>query len=166
MIILGLDPGISLTGWGVIKCATRDNITMLEYGCVRTKVQDPLSARLKQINAELQEVIDKHKPSAAVVEQIFFNPKSTSQAMIGQARGAIILTVGLNNIDLFEYNPKHVKTALTGYGAADKHQMQHMVKSFLKLKEVPRPDDAADALAIAVCHVNSAKWANALAGKK
>jgi crossover junction endodeoxyribonuclease RuvC len=129
---------------------------MLEYGCVRTKAADSLAMRLKQINAELQAVINKYKPQAASIEQVFFNPQSTAQAMIGQARGAIVLTAALNDINLFEYNPKHIKMALTGYGSADKHQMQHMVKTFLRLKEIPKPDDAADALAIAVCHAHSA----------
>jgi crossover junction endodeoxyribonuclease RuvC len=157
MIVLGIDPGLSLTGWGVISALTRDKITPLQYGCIRTKPTETLSERLQNINTGLQGLIDTYKPEVVAIEQLFFMKKSASVALIGQARGAIVLTAALNKIPLFEYNPRHVKMALTGYGSADKHQMQHMVKTLLRLKEIPKPDDAADALAIAMCHVNTAR---------
>jgi crossover junction endodeoxyribonuclease RuvC len=158
MIILGIDPGVSLTGWGVVEAFSRDKINSLQYGCIKTISSIHLMERLQIINTELQSVIDKYKPEVAAIEELFFLKVTKSIAAVGQARGAIILTASLNKIPLFEYNPKSVKTALTGYGSADKYQMQHIVKTFLRLKEIPKPDDAADALAIAVCHVNTINW--------
>lgn len=158
MIVLGIDPGLSLTGWGVIETQTGNRIIPIQYGCIRTKPTEVLSQRLHNINIELQGLIDKYKPEVVAIEELFFLKESKSVSYVGQARGAIVLTVALNKIKLFEYNPRHVKMALTGYGSADKHQMQHMVKALLRLKEIPKPDDAADALAIAVCHVNTARW--------
>ncbi len=118
----------------------------------------PLVQRLQTINKELQSVIDKYKPGVAAIEELFFLKVTKSIAAVGQTRGAIILTTSLNKIPLFEYNPKSVKTALTGYGSADKYQMQRIIKIFLRLKEIPKPDDVADALAIAVCHINTINW--------
>ncbi|MCA6085403.1 crossover junction endodeoxyribonuclease RuvC [Candidatus Endomicrobiellum agilis] len=160
MIVLGIDPGLSLTGWGVLEAFSRDKINPVRYGCIKTTPSVSLMQRLQNINAELQSIIDKYKPEAVAIEELFFLKAAKSVTAVGQARGAIILTVSLNKIPLFEYNPKRVKIALTGYGSADKHQMQHIVKTFLRLKEIPKPDDAADALAIAVCHVNTMSWNN------
>ena len=156
MIVLGIDPGLSLTGWGAIETGARGQIVPLQYGCIRTKSTDTLIQRLKDINAGLQSLIDKYKPEVIAIEELFFLKEAKSVAAVGQARGAILLTAALNNVKLFEYNPRRVKIALTGYGSADKHQMQHMVKTLLRLKELPKPDDAADALAIAICHINTA----------
>jgi crossover junction endodeoxyribonuclease RuvC len=155
MIVLGIDPGLSLTGWGVIEALSRDKITPLNYGCIRTKPTQTLIERLQNINTDLQAIINKYKPDTAAIEQLFFLKKAASVAQVGQARGAIVLTLALNKIKLFEYNPRSVKIALTGYGSADKFQMQNMVKNALRLKDIPQPDDAADALAMAVCHVHT-----------
>ncbi len=158
MIVLGIDPGLSLTGWGVIETLSRDKLVPLQYGCIRTKPAETLIQRLRIINIELQNLINTYKPEVVAIEELFFLKESKAVAAVGQARGAIVLTAALNGIKLFEYNPRHVKMALTGYGSADKHQMQHMVKALLRLKEIPKPDDAADALAIAMCHINTVKW--------
>jgi crossover junction endodeoxyribonuclease RuvC len=158
MIILGIDPGLSLTGWGVVEAFSRDKINPLQYGCIKTMPSIPLIQRLQTINTELQSVIDKYKPEVAAIEELFFLKVTKSIAAVGHSRGTIILTASLNKIPLFEYNPKSVKIALTGYGSADKYQIQHIVKTFLRLKEIPKPDDAADALAIAMCHVNTINW--------
>jgi crossover junction endodeoxyribonuclease RuvC len=158
MIVLGIDPGLSFTGWAFIEAFSRDKITPLEYGCIKTTHSIPLIQRLQSINIELQSVIDKCKPDAVAVEELFFFKATKSIAAVGQARGAIILTLSLNKIPFFEYNPKLVKIALTGYGSADKYQIQHMIKTILRLENIPRPDDTADALAIAICHVNTIKW--------
>jgi crossover junction endodeoxyribonuclease RuvC len=158
MIILGIDPGLSFTGWGVVEAFSRDKVNPLQYGCIKTIASVPLIQRLQTINTELQFIIDKYKPEVVAIEELFFFKVTKSIAAVGQTRGAIILTASLNKIPLFEYNPKSVKTALTGYGSADKYQMQHIVKTFLKLKEIPKPDDAADALAIAVCHASTISW--------
>ncbi|MDR3275457.1 MAG: crossover junction endodeoxyribonuclease RuvC [Endomicrobium sp.] len=158
MIVLGIDPGLSLTGWGVIEAVSRDKMNSIQYGCIKTIPQMSLIQRLRIINTELQYIIDTYKPETTAIEELFFLKAAKSVAGVGQARGAIVLTASLNKISLFEYNPRLIKIALTGYGSADKHQMQHMVKTFLKLKDIPKPDDAADALAVAVCHVNTIKW--------
>ncbi|MCL2335571.1 MAG: crossover junction endodeoxyribonuclease RuvC [Endomicrobia bacterium] len=155
MIVLGIDPGLSLTGWGAVQAQSRDKIIPLQYGCIRTKPSETLPQRLHNINIELQKLIDTYRPEVVAIEELFFLKESSVVAAVGQARGAIVLTVALNGIKLFEYNPRLVKMALTGYGSADKHQMQHMVKTLLRLKEIPKPDDAADALAMAICHINT-----------
>jgi crossover junction endodeoxyribonuclease RuvC len=158
MIVLGIDPGLSLTGWGIVEAFSRDKISLVQYGCIKTMPPAPLIDRLQIVHDELQTVIGKYKPDVVAIEELFFLKVAKSVASVGQSRGAIVLTVSMNKIPLFEYNPRCVKMALTGYGSADKHQMQHMVKTFLKLKEIPKPDDSADALAMAICHINTIKW--------
>ena len=157
MIVLGIDPGLSITGWGITEAFSRDKINLMEYGCIKTTHSMPLTQRLLNINIELQSIIDKYKPNAVAIEELFFLKTSKSIVSLGETRGAIILTISLNRIPLFEYNPKLVKIALTGYGSADKCQIQYMVKTLLKLENIPTPDDAADALAIAMCHISSIK---------
>jgi crossover junction endodeoxyribonuclease RuvC len=158
MIVLGIDPGLSLTGCGIVEALSRDKISLVQYGCIKTMPPAPLIERLQIVHDELQSVIDKYKPDVVAIEELFFLKAAKSVASVGQSRGAIVLTVSMNKIPLFEYNPRCVKMALTGYGSADKHQMQHMIKTFLKLKEIPKPDDSADALAMAICHINTIKW--------
>ncbi|MDR2616892.1 MAG: crossover junction endodeoxyribonuclease RuvC [Endomicrobium sp.] len=158
MVILGIDPGLSLTGWGIIKAVSRDKMYALKYGCIKTSPPATLIERLQAVHDNLQDIIDTYKPEVVAIEEIFFLKAAKSVASVGQSRGAIVLTVSMNNIPLFEYNPISVKVALTGYGSADKYQMQHMVKTFLKLKEIPKPDDTADALAMAICHINTIRW--------
>jgi crossover junction endodeoxyribonuclease RuvC len=155
MIVLGIDPGLSITGWGAVETTSRNDIRALQYGAILTKSAKPLIERLQIINSQLQQIINLYQPKAAAIEELFFLKEARSIAAIGQARGAILLTLSLNKIPLFEYNPRLVKTALTGYGSADKSQMQRMAQTLLKLKEIPKPDDAADALAIAVCHIHT-----------
>ncbi|MDR2527388.1 MAG: crossover junction endodeoxyribonuclease RuvC [Rickettsiales bacterium] len=157
MIVLGIDPGLSLTGWGIVEVKNNKTIP-IKYGCIRTKPSQTLINRLQSINSQLQKIIDEYRPSNAAIEELFFLKEAKTVAAVGQARGAIVLTIALNRIELFEYNPRRIKIALTGYGSADKYQMQRMVKTLLSLKEIPQPDDAADALAVAVCHINSNKW--------
>jgi crossover junction endodeoxyribonuclease RuvC len=131
---------------------------MLEYGCIKTKPDQPLTERLKIIHLTLQEIIQKYRPAEMAIEELFFSKEARTVAAVCQARGVILLTAGQASLPVHEYNPRHVKISLTGYGSADKNQMQQMVKVFLRLKEIPRPDDAADALAIAVCHLHCKKW--------
>ncbi|MDR2066272.1 MAG: crossover junction endodeoxyribonuclease RuvC [Endomicrobium sp.] len=158
MIILGIDPGLSLTGWGVVEAVSRDKMHALKYGCIKTSPPATLIERLQAVHDNLQDIIDTYKPEVVAIEEIFFLKAAKSVAAVGQSRGAIVLTVSMNKIPLFEYNPRSVKMALTGYGSAEKYQMQQMVKTFLKLKGIPKPDDTADALAIAICHINTIKW--------
>ena len=158
MVILGLDPGLSLTGWGIIEAVYRDKMHALKYGCIKTSPPATLIERLQVVHDNLEDIIDTYKPDVVAIEEIFFLKAAKSVAAVGQSRGAILLTISMNKIPLFEYNPRSVKIALTGYGSADKYQIQHMVKTFLKLKEIPKPDDAADALAMAICHINTIRW--------
>ncbi|MDR3049608.1 MAG: crossover junction endodeoxyribonuclease RuvC [Elusimicrobiota bacterium] len=155
MIVLGIDPGIALTGWGVIEAQTRDKIKSIQYGCITTISSQPIIERIQSISVQLQKIIDIYQPQNIAIEELFFLKRASSIALIGQARGAILLTIAQNKIKLYEYNPRRVKIALTGYGSADKQQMQRMVKDFLGLTEIPKPDDAADALAMAICHIHT-----------
>ncbi len=158
MIVLGVDPGLSMTGWGVVKAEGRDRLSLVEYGCVKTTPEQPLIERLKTIHLTLRQIIRKHQPREMAIEELFFAKEARTVASVGQARGALLVAAALEDLPVFEYNPRHIKMSLTGYGSADKHQMQHMVKAFLCLKDIPRPDDAADAVAMAICHIHTRKW--------
>jgi len=146
MKTLGIDPGSAITGFGVI-----EDDKVIEYGCIRPKNQ------LKLLKEELEKIIKKHKPDAVAVEKLFFSRNVTTALRVGEARGVILFCVEQAGLPIAEYTPLEVKMALTGYGRADKRQVQQMVKALLKLDKVPKPDDAADALAIAICHMNSYK---------
>ncbi|MFC1512616.1 crossover junction endodeoxyribonuclease RuvC [bacterium] len=157
MIILGIDPGIAITGWGTIKSEV-NNSHVIDYNQICTKHGVSLSQRLYIIHKELKGVIKKYKPDCAAVEQLFFAKNVKTALAVGHARGVVLLTIQQAAIDFFEYTPLQIKQAVTGYGRADKQQMQKMVKCMLKLNEVPKPDDAADALAVALCHNQMKKW--------
>ena len=157
-VVLGVDPGLSLTGWGVVVKEANCRLTLKNYGCIKTKPSQPLIERLKDIYLNLEKVILEYKPDVMAVEELFFSKEARTIAMVGQARGAILITAGLKNLPVFEYNPRHVKMALTGYGSAEKIQIQQMVKIVLSMKEIAKPDDAADALALAICHLNTMKF--------
>ena len=149
-VILGIDPGIADTGFGVI-AETAGELSLLDYGSIKTSAQDGLAKRLKEMQKGLAQIIDKYQPDAAVVEQLFFCTNVKTALIVGQARGVILLTLAQAGINILELTPLQVKQGLTGYGQADKKQIQQMVKIILKLKNIPRPDDAADALAMAIC---------------
>lgn len=149
-IILGIDPGIADTGFGVIK-QTGKLCTMITYGTIKTKAGEPAEKRLKIIYEDLTALIKKYRPAIIVVERLFFAKNAKTAMSVGQARGVILLAVGDAGAQLLEFTPPQVKMALTSYGKASKGQIQQMVKSILKLKSIPKPDDAADALAIALC---------------
>lgn len=155
MVVLGVDPGLSMTGWGVIVKEANGSLVLKNYGCITTKPSSPLIERLKNIYFTLDKVISDYNPEVMAIEELFFAKEARTIASVGQARGAILITAGLKNLAVFEYNPRHVKMALTGYGSADKNQIQNMVKIVLAMKEIPKPDDAADALALAICHLNT-----------
>ena len=157
MIILGVDPGLSLTGWGLIQAADKNRLILIDYGCIRTKPSQKLGERLKTIYQDLLNIIQSHNAEALAIEELFFSKEARTVAAVAQARGVALLSAAISNIPIYEYNPRLVKMAITGYGSADKNQMQHMVKALLKMTEIPRPDDAADALAIAICHLNTLK---------
>jgi len=154
MRVLGIDPGLSMTGWGVVN-KLKDKLSLIDYGCIKTPANTPLPERLKTIHIEVKAIIEQYTPDCIAIEELFFLKAAKSVAGVGQARGAILLTVLQKNIQIFEYNPRHIKIAITGYGSADKQQMQNMVKTLLALKETPKPDDAADAIGMAICHLNT-----------
>ncbi|MFA5109161.1 MAG: crossover junction endodeoxyribonuclease RuvC [Patescibacteria group bacterium] len=153
-IILGIDPGIADTGYGVIK-EEGAKLTCLAYGSVKTKAGLDLITRLETLHKELDRIIKKYRPDLAAVEQLFFNKNVRTALIVGQARGVALLTLKQNKLPVFEFTPAQVKCAVSAYGQASKLQVQKMVKLILNLKELPRPDDAADALAIAICSLNS-----------
>lgn len=151
MIILGIDPGTATTGYGLIK-KEGQNFKMIDYGCILTPAKTPLPDRINQIFDELTKIIKDNKPDQVAVEKLFFAKNTKTAIDVAQARGVILLAITKSKKPTFEYTPLEVKMALTGYGRADKRQMQAMVKTLLSLSEIPKPDDAADALAIAMCH--------------
>ena len=154
MVILGLDPGTATTGYGVIR-VLGNRFQMLEYGIISTPAKTPMEKRLEMIYDNLQELLQKWQPDQAAEEELFFNQNITTAITVGQARGVLLLCCAQNNVPLAEYTPLQVKQALVGYGRADKKQIQQMVKMFLNLADIPKPDDAADALAIAICHAHN-----------
>ena len=154
MIILGIDPGIAIVGWGVIEFSG-NKMKPLAYGAITTPAHTPITQRLKTIYDELSIIIDKYKPEAMAVEELFFNTNVKTAITVAHARGIVLLCASQKGIPDFEYTPLQVKQALTGYGRADKAQIQSMVKIMLGLNAVPKPDDTADALAIAICHAHS-----------
>jgi len=157
-IILGIDPGIADTGFGVIQKENNGQISCLTYGSIKTSAKEPLAERLVVLARELNKIIKKFSPSTAAIEQLFFNKNVKTALIVGQARGVALLTLKQHKIDLCEFTPAQVKQAVAAYGQASKSQVQKMVKLLLHLKEIPKPDDAADALAIALCASNYKKY--------
>ena len=149
-IILGLDPGIADTGYGVLSCEG-SKLRCLAYGSIKTKAGTDLGDRLSILDNELQNIIKKYKPETIAVEQLFFNKNVKTALIVGQARGVILLRINKSKLKFQEFTPGQVKQAVTAYGRASKDQVQKMVKIILGLKTIPKPDDAADALAIAIC---------------
>ncbi len=158
MKILGIDPGTGIVGFGVVESAA-GKIKMLDAGVIRTPVNQQDSLRLKTIYEGISGIIKQNKPDIMAVERLFFARNVTTAMSVSQARGVVLLCGEQNNLPVFEYTPQQIKQAVTGYGKAEKYQVQEMVKTLLKLKEVPKPDDCADALAAAICHSMTAKLA-------
>lgn len=150
MLILGIDPGIATTGYGLVKC-NKFQFKAKVYGVIKTPAGLDFSQRLLLLNQELKKIIKKYKPQKCAVEEIFFYKNAKTAIAVSQARGVIMFTIAQTKIPIFEFTPLEVKQALTSYGCADKKQMQKMVKAVLNLQTLPKPDDAADALAVAVC---------------
>lgn len=156
MIILGIDPGIADTGYGVIR-AEKQKLTCLDYGSIKTMAKTELADRLEIISQELNKIIKKYQPDLTAVEELFFCKNVKTALIVGQARGVILLTAKQNKIPVVEFTPLQVKQAVSTYGRAEKIQVQKMVKLLLDLKEIPQSDDAADALAVAICAANSSR---------
>ena len=154
MIILGIDPGIAIVGWGVIEFQ-QNRFRPLAYGSIQTPAGMETPERLLDIHRELSDIIKKYKPEQMAVEELFWNTNQTTGIRVSEARGVILMTGQLLGVEMFEYTPLQVKQAVVGYGRADKNQVISMVTRILNLKEPPKPDDTADALAIAICHAHS-----------
>lgn len=151
---MGIDPGTATTGWAVIE-EKSGCLSAIAYGSINTSKKNSESKRLLEITTDLEKIIKKYKPGEASIEKIFFFKNQKTVIPISQSRGAIILTLERKNVKVFGYTPLQVKQALTGYGRAEKKQIQLMAKNILGLKSIPKPDDVADAIAVAVCHLNS-----------
>lgn len=163
MRILGIDPGIAIVGFGVVD-KNGNRYSTVDYGAITTPAHTPLENRLKTIYDEMTLLFANFRPDAMSVEELFFNSNAKTAIAVGQARGVIILSAVENGVPIYEYTPLQVKQALTGYGRASKMQIQQMMRTMLGLSEIPKPDDVADALAIAVCHGNSVRYNDILKG--
>lgn len=157
-VILGLDPGTAITGYGLIRYDGQ-SLTPIVYGVITTPAHTPLPVRLRTIHHELTVLIAQHRPTEAAVEELFFARNVRTAVAVGQARGVVLLTLAEADLPVHEYTPLQVKQAVAGYGQAAKSQVQEMVRLLLGLAAIPQPDDAADALAVAICHAHSARLA-------
>lgn len=159
MRILGIDPGTGILGFGVIEFTPPSNFRLIDGGVIKTPPNQEDNKRLKTISDELGEIIRQHKPEVLAVEKLFFAQNVTTAMSVSQARGVVLLLGEQNDLTLFEYTPLQIKQALTGYGRAEKRQIQEMVKVILRLDKIPKPDDCADALAVAITHAQSSHLA-------
>lgn len=153
MRILGIDPGYATIGYGVIDY-NKNRFSVAGYGAITTPAGIPFERRLSDIYNDMNELIKKYSPDEMSIEKLYFNTNTTTAIDVAQARGVIVLSAAQNGLNISEYTPLQVKQAITGYGRAEKRQVMEMIKSFLNLEKVPKPDDTADALALAVCHAN------------
>ncbi len=155
VIVLGIDPGLANTGYGVVQ-RRGGRLVALDGGCVRTRAGSAPEARLADVHARVAALLDEHEPDAVALEALFFGENARSAFAVGQARGVVMLAAGQRGIACHDYTPQQVKGAVCGSGRAEKDQVQRMVQAVLGLAELPRPDHAADALAVAICHANHA----------
>lgn len=155
MIVLGIDPGYAIVGCGVVEYKS-NHFTMLTYGAITTEAYTPFNERIEKIYDEADALMKRFQPEAMAIEKLFFNTNQKTAIDVAQARGALVLAAQKNRIPIFEYTPLQVKQSVVGYGRAEKKQVQEMTRIMLNLEKIPKPDDAADALAMAICHCHSA----------
>ena len=160
MAVIGIDPGTALTGYGIVEELGDGSLKAIDYGVFRTDAKETPELRLRSLFEQLNALLPLHNLECAAVEKLFFQKNVRTALSVGQARGVIMLSLTLANKPIFEYNPMDIKQSVAGYGRADKKQMQQMVKVLLGLECIPEPDDAADALAVAICHIHSHKLLN------
>ncbi len=153
MLILGIDPGYAIIGYGFVE-SNGTKLHPVEYGAITTPAKTDFSVRLNMIFNGMNEILDKHRPDALSIEKLYFNTNTTTAIEVAEARGVILLSAKMHNVPVFEYTPLQVKQSVTGYGKAQKMQVMEMVKHLLNLKAIPKPDDTADALAMAICHTH------------
>ena len=159
MKVLGVDPGTAATGYGIVIRQEDGATRLVECGVIRTSADDDLPQRLRQIHEGLAEVLDRHEPDVAAVESVFYGKNVRTTVLLGHARGAILLTAAQRDLEVADYSPAEIKNAIVGTGRATKEQVQFMVKKLLRLKAVPTPADAADGVAVALCHLNTGRLA-------
>ena len=162
-VVLGIDPGTATTGYGLVAQGTSGDLQLLACGVIRTSARQLMHLRLLEIFTDLRGLIEEFQPHDMAVEELFFGRNVTTAISVGQARGAALLAAALAGLTVSEYKPAEVKQAITGYGNADKQQMQEMVQRILDLTEIPKPDDAADGVAIALCHLYRVRYQSLLA---
>jgi crossover junction endodeoxyribonuclease RuvC len=156
MLVIGIDPGTAITGYGLVREKEDGSLAVEGFGVIETPANLAMPERLLQLHRQLREIVDDHHPESGAVEKLFFQRNVRTAISVGQARGVALLALAQAQIPVAEYSPMEIKQAVAGYGGADKNQVQQMVRALLGLAEIPRPDDAADALAVAICHVHSA----------
>jgi crossover junction endodeoxyribonuclease RuvC len=157
LVIMGIDPGLATLGYGIVSY-DGNRVTPLDYGVITTPAKVPLPRRLVMLYEGIEELVRQNAPDDIALEELFFSKNVTTGIQVGHARGAAIVALRQYSESLYEYTPMQIKQAVAGYGKADKQQVQHMVKTLLNLREIPRPDDAADALALAICHAHSSRF--------
>ena len=157
MKVLGVDPGTAATGYGVVVDGDGGAVSLVECGVIRTDAADPLPTRLREISEGLTDVLTRHRPDVVAVESVFYGKNVKTTVLLGHTRGAILLTAAQHEAEVVDYSPAEIKNAMVGTGNATKEQVQFMVKKLLRLKEVPSPNDAADGVAVALCHLNTGR---------
>jgi crossover junction endodeoxyribonuclease RuvC len=157
MLAIGIDPGTATTGYGLVRENEDGSLEVVDYGAILTAPDLSMPLRLLELFRRLQEILLLHRPQSGAVEKLFFQRNVSTAISVGQARGVIMLAMAEAGLEVSEYTPLQVKQAVAGYGGADKNQVQQMVRALLSLETIPRPDDAADALAVAICHLHSAR---------
>ncbi len=159
-LALGIDPGSATTGYGLVRQHRDGSLEAVDFGVITTPKDLPAPERLDLLYQGLNKILDRYRPETAAVEKLFFQKNVSTAIGVGQARGVLLLALAQAGLDVAEYTPNEVKQAVAGYGSADKRQVQEMVRVLLVLPQIPKPDDAADALAIAICHLNTHRYAN------
>ncbi len=157
MLVIGIDPGTAITGYGLVREEKSGRLSVVDYGVIQTSAKMPMPERLLYLYRELKEITLRHRPDSGAVEKLFFQTNVKTAISVGQGRGVAILALAEAEMPIAEYTPLEIKQAISGYGGADKAQVQYMVKALLEMEEIPKPDDAADALAVAICHIHSAR---------
>jgi len=157
MLAIGIDPGTAITGYGVVRELEDGSLKVVDYGVIQTSAEHAMPDRLVKLYQELKQIVDLHSPQSGAVEKLFFARNVRTALSVGQARGIALLALAESGVSIAEYSPNEIKQAVVGYGGAEKIQVQMMVQALLDLEQVPQPDDAADALAVAICHLHSAR---------
>jgi len=157
-LALGIDPGTATTGYGLVRLTTEGELEAVSFGVIVTPPNTPAPERLRMLYGDLKELLSVHRPDCVAVEKLFFQRNVSTALAVGQARGVVLLAIAEADREVAEYTPNEIKQAVVGYGSADKRQVQEMVRTLLRLPEIPKPDDAADALAVAITHLHTRRY--------